>query len=72
MFTILHFTSIFEFITFYVILFIIIAIPAYFFYKKAVASRKKYRCTNCGEIYTTELMESSNCKVCGAPVEEIL
>ena len=71
MFTILHFRSILDCILFYIVLGIIIGIPALYFYHKSVESRKVYKCTNCGEVYRTEHMKSSCCKVCGAPTEEI-
>ena len=71
MFTILHFHSIIEALIFYLILGLIIGIPAFYFYRKSVESRKIYKCTNCGEIYRTEHMKSSCCKVCGAPTEEV-
>lgn len=71
MITVLHFKSLFDAILFYLISFILIAIPAFYFYKKALKSRKTYKCRECGEIYKTEHMESTSCKVCGAEVDEI-
>jgi DNA-directed RNA polymerase subunit RPC12/RpoP len=37
-------------------------------YKRAVDSRKYYKCTECGESFRVELMEASHCKTCGARV----
>ena len=71
MFTILHFHSLIEVIIFYLIVGIIIGVPAFYFYNKSVASRKIYKCTNCVEVYKTEHMDSSCCKVCGAPTVEV-
>ena len=71
MFTILHFRSIIDAIVFYLVFGLIVGIPAFYFYKKAVATRKVYKCTSCGEIYKTEHMDSSCCKVCGAPTIEV-
>jgi len=39
------------------------------FYVLAVASRKSYRCTRCGEQITVEYMQASHCNMCGAPLE---
>lgn len=39
------------------------------FYLRAVASRKHYRCPQCGERMTTELMSASHCNMCGAPLK---
>ena len=33
---------------------------------RSVASRKRYRCPQCGEAATVELMEASRCSTCGA------
>lgn len=71
MFAILHFYSIIEFVLFYGVIFIVVGIIAFYFYNKSVDSRKIYKCTQCGEIYKTEHMDSYCCKVCGAPVDEI-
>lgn len=38
------------------------------FYVRAVASRKTYRCPNCGEEVRVELMEASHCNHCGSPL----
>ena len=39
------------------------------FYLRAVASRKVYRCPECGESFKVELMKAQNCKSCGTPVK---
>lgn len=65
------FEQLIEMILFYGGLFILIAIPAFYFYKKSIKTRKIYKCRECGEIYETEHMESCCCKVCGAQVDEI-
>lgn len=70
MITILQFNSIFQMVLFYLALFVIVGIPAFYFYVKAVKSRKYYKCPNCGEIYRTEHMISTCCKICGSPVVE--
>ena len=67
----LHFKSLIDAFLFYIILFIIIGVPAFYFYKKSIKTRKTYKCRECGEIYSTEHMESTCCKVCGAQVDEI-
>ena len=71
MITILQFKSIFEMIIFYTVIFIVIAIPAYYFYRKSVKSRKFYKCPTCNEIYRVEHMESTCCKICGSQVYEV-
>ena len=71
MITVIHFKSLIEAFLFYAILFILIAIPAFYFYKKSIKTRKTYKCRECGETYQTEHMESLCCKVCGAEVDEI-
>jgi len=71
MLAILHFKSVLEMIIFYAGAFILFSIPAYYFYKKSVKSRKIYKCPNCNEIYRVEHMESTCCKVCGSQVQEI-
>ena len=40
------------------------------FYVRAVASRKTYRCHNCGEEVRVELMEASHCNHCGTPLRQ--
>lgn len=40
-----------------------------FFFLRAVASRKVYRCPECGESFRVELMKAQNCKSCGTPVK---
>lgn len=68
------FQKVLEFIYDSIFLNIVIAIAIVWFciwaYKKSVASRKYYRCPQCGESFRTEHMESKSCKVCGAQLEE--
>ena len=71
MLTILNFDSLIEAVIFYAITIVVVSIPAYYYYKKALKTRKTYKCKECGEIYKTEHMESTCCKVCGAQVDEI-
>lgn len=40
-------------------------------YKKSIASRKYYKCPECGESFRSEHMDSMCCKVCGAKLVEI-
>jgi DNA-directed RNA polymerase subunit RPC12/RpoP len=37
-------------------------------YVRAMASRAVYRCPQCQEIVTVELMQASRCNTCGAPL----
>ncbi len=39
---------------------------AIIFYLRAVRSRKRYRCPQCGEAVSTEHMEAQRCNTCGA------
>ena len=39
------------------------------FYVFAVASRKSYRCPQCGERFTTEHLSAKRCGHCGAELE---
>ena len=39
------------------------------FFLRANASRKVYRCPECGESFKVELMTAQNCKSCGTPVK---
>ena len=39
------------------------------FFLRARASRKVYRCPECGESFRVELMKAQNCKSCGTPVK---
>ena len=43
---------------------------AVLFFLRAVASRKQYRCPQCGEAVKTELMSASHCNMCGAPLKQ--
>ena len=38
-------------------------------YSFAVASRRSYRCPQCGEELTTEYLKASRCNMCGAPLD---
>lgn len=49
---------------------VVMAITAVIAYCKSVASRKYYRCPECGESFRTEHMTAQCCKVCGAKLEE--
>lgn len=55
---------------------IIVAIAFIWFciwaYKKSVASRRYYKCPQCGESFRSEHMEAKICKVCGADLEKTL
>ena len=33
------------------------------------ASRKRYRCPECGEELSTEYLDAQHCNMCGAPLE---
>jgi rRNA maturation endonuclease Nob1 len=50
--------------------FLLIVALAVLFYLRSVASRRRYRCPNCGEEFRVELMEASHCSFCGAPLKE--
>lgn len=65
----LLFKTILGTLLFYGTIFAIIFIIAYYFYAKAVASRKFYKCPVCGESFRVEQMSATNCKVCGAPIK---
>ena len=48
-------------------LLILVPIALYVF---AVASRKSYRCPQCGEQITTEYLDAKHCNMCGAPLNQ--
>jgi hypothetical protein len=50
--------------------FLVIAFLAILFYMRAVASRRRYRCPNCGEEFRVELMQAGHCNFCGTPLSE--
>ena len=37
-------------------------------YVRSLASRQAYRCPQCREVVSVELMRASRCNVCGAPL----
>lgn len=39
-------------------------------YEKAKASRKTFKCPNCGEKINVEFMKAQNCNVCGCNLDE--
>ena len=39
-------------------------------YDRSVKSRKYYKCSECGESFRSEHMQSKHCKVCGAELIE--
>ncbi|MGF1579405.1 MAG: hypothetical protein ACFCD0_08590 [Gemmataceae bacterium] len=39
-------------------------------YVRATMSRKTYRCQECNEVISVELMDASYCNVCGAPLRQ--
>ena len=41
---------------------------AVLFYLRAVSSRKRYCCPQCGERMSVELMQATHCNMCGAPL----
>lgn len=49
---------------------IFLTISGVIVYKKAVKSRKYYKCPQCGESFRSEYMDSKCCKVCGAELTE--
>ena len=40
------------------------------FFLRAMESRKRYRCHECGEQVQVELMNASRCNSCGTPFEQ--
>ena len=51
-------------------LFAIIIIAGIIGFIKAIKSRKFYKCPVCGESFRAENMSPSNCKICGAELNE--
>lgn len=52
-----------------ILLSIFVGIPLAFFVF-SVASRRSYRCPQCGERITTEYLKAKHCNLCGAPLQE--
>lgn len=48
----------------------IIIVLGIFFYLLSVASRKRFRCPQCGEYIQTEYLVAKRCNLCGAPLRE--
>lgn len=57
-----------DYISVTIVVFIIVI--GIFGFIKSVASRKYYKCTQCGESFRSENMQPKTCKVCGADLEE--
>lgn len=49
---------------------VVIVLLGIFFFMLSVASRKRYRCPQCGEVIRTEYLHASRCNMCGAPLRE--
>lgn len=67
--TILLFKNLIQAIIFYTAIGIPIVIVSVIVYQRAIATRKFYKCPNCGETFRTELMDAKCCKVCGTYLE---
>ncbi|MAE63776.1 MAG: hypothetical protein CMJ18_05845 [Phycisphaeraceae bacterium] len=48
---------------------VVLVVLGILFYLRAVASRRRMRCPQCGETVQVELMEASHCSSCGAPLK---
>lgn len=55
----------------YLLIVVLIVALAFYFYKRSIKSRKYFMCPNCKEVYRTEHMTSTTCKVCGSEVVEV-
>jgi hypothetical protein len=55
------------FLVIYILIGVAIAVPIVLFLF-AVASRRSYRCPQCGEPVTTEYLKAKRCNMCGAPL----
>jgi predicted RNA-binding Zn-ribbon protein involved in translation (DUF1610 family) len=49
---------------------VVIVFLGLIFFVLSVASRKRYRCPQCGEFIQTEYLNASRCNTCGAPLRE--
>ena len=47
---------------------LVVVVLGVLFYLRAAASRKLYKCPQCGEMVEVELMKASHCNHCGAPL----
>ena len=48
---------------------VVVILLGILFFLRAFASRKTYRCPQCGEEIRVELMHASHCNTCGADLE---
>ncbi len=53
----------------YILISLVIVVPVVL-YLFAAASRKSYRCPQCGEQITAEYLDAKHCNMCGAPLNQ--